>query len=167
MPALKLFHALSAIGQQATQRMGAEIPKITGAAKTGALDLNDLLKRQDEAPYISHEAERCGLDKGILAFLVRASVRPSLEAQREQLQDSLSLEAWLRGQCPLCGSPPQMAQLQEEEGKRYLRCSFCGCQWRGEGKAIIKRCPTLFICLPVEGTGCLVMRIPRTEAHGH
>jgi FdhE protein len=130
--AQKLFHTISAIGQRSTAKMGDEIPRITDAAKAGELDLSALLSKHYDEPHLRHEAERCGLDKGILAFLVQASVKPFVTAQMEQLRDALDLEGWLQGECPLCGSPPQMAQLRDEEGKRYLQCSFCGCQWRWE-----------------------------------
>jgi FdhE protein len=130
--AQRLFHTISAIGQRATPKMRDEIPRIIDAAEAGELDLRALLSRHYDALHLGHEAERCGLDKGILAFLVQASIRPCLEVHMEQLQDSLDPEAWLQGECPLCGSPPQMAQLRDEGGKRYLQCSFCGCQWRWE-----------------------------------
>jgi FdhE protein len=130
--ALQLFHALSTIAERATPRMSDEIPKIIEAAAAAKLDLRDLLSRHAEVNHLNHEAERCALDKGILSFLIQASIRPSIEAQREQLQGSLNLEAWSQGRCPLCGSPPQMATLRDEGGKRYLYCSFCGLEWRGE-----------------------------------
>jgi len=130
--AQRLFHTLSAIGKRSTPKMGDEIPRITEAVEAGKLDLEGLLSKHYDGDYLTHEAEHCGVDKGILAFLIQASVRPCLEAQMEQLRDSLNLEEWLQGECPLCGSPPQMAQLRDEGGKRYLQCPFCGCQWRWE-----------------------------------
>lgn len=130
--AKRLFHTLSAICKESTPRMGDEIPRITEAVGSGELELQDLLSKHYDGDYLRHEAERCGVDTGILSFLVQASVRPSAIAQMEQITDSLNLEAWLRGECPLCGSPPQMAQLRDEEGKRYLQCPLCGCQWRWE-----------------------------------
>lgn len=128
----RLFYILGAICTGATPRMGDGIPRITEAAESGKLDLQGLLSKYYDGDYLTHEAEQCGADKRILSFLVQASVRPSLEAQMEQLKDSLDLEEWLRGECPLCGSPPQMAQLRDEGGKRYLQCPLCGCQWRWE-----------------------------------
>ena len=130
--AQQLFHTLSAIGQGATSTMGDEIPRITEAVASGKLDLHGLFGKHYDGDYLTQEAEQCGVDRGILAFLVQASVRPSVVAQMEQLKDSLNLEEWLQGQCPLCGSPPQIAQLRDDEGKRYLHCPFCGCQWRWE-----------------------------------
>lgn len=128
----RLFHTLGASCKGSTPRMGDEIPRITETAGSGELDLQGLLSKHYDGDYLTHEAERCGVDKGILSFVVQASVRPCLEAQMEQLKDSLNLEAWLRGECPLCGSPPQIAQLRDEGGKRYLQCPLCGCQWRWE-----------------------------------
>ena len=130
--AQRLFYTLSAICQGATPKMGAEIPRMREAAEQGALALRDLLGRHYDMSYLKQAAERCGVDQGILSFLVRTSVRPCLEIQMEQLRGLVDLEAWLQGKCPLCGSLPQMAQLKDEEGKRYLQCSLCGCQWRWE-----------------------------------
>jgi FdhE protein len=128
----KLFFALSAICQAATPKMGAEIPKIKEAAERGVLTLRDLLSRHYDMGYRTEEAERCGIDQTVLSFLVQASIRPNLETQMERLQGLVDLEAWLRGECPLCGSLPHMSRLRDEEGRRYLRCSWCGCEWRSE-----------------------------------
>ena len=128
----RLFHTLSATSQGATSKMGDEIPRITKAIESGNLNLEGLLSKHYDGDYITQEAEHCGVDKGVLSFLVHVSVRPSIVAQMEQLKDSLNLEEWLQGRCPICGSPPQIAQLRDEEGKRYLLCSLCGCQWRWE-----------------------------------
>jgi FdhE protein len=130
--AQRLFYALTAIGQGTTPKLDEEIPRITAAAHAGELDLRNLLSKHYDELYLSHVVEQCGLDMGILSFLVQASVRPSVIAQMEQLRGALNLEEWLQGGCPLCGSAPQMAQLRDEGGKRYLQCSFCSCQWRWE-----------------------------------
>jgi FdhE protein len=130
--AQRLFYTLSAIGQRSTAKLGDEIPKITAAADAGELDLRDLLSKHYDELYLAHVVEQCGLDMGILSFLVQASVRPFVIAQMKQLRGALNPEEWLLGGCPLCGSAPQMAQLRDEGGKRYLLCHFCGCQWRWE-----------------------------------
>jgi FdhE protein len=127
-----LFYAISAVGQQSTPKMGEEIPRITAAVEAGTLDLRKLLSKHYDGRYLVHEAERGSLDTGVLAFLVQASIKPSVIVQMEQLQNALDIEGWLRGECPLCGSAPQMAQLRDEGGKRYLQCSLCSCQWRWE-----------------------------------
>ncbi len=37
---------------------------------------------------------------------------------------------WLRGYCPICGSWPNLSLIKGNEGHRWLRCSFCSCEWR-------------------------------------
>lgn len=128
----KVFHNLCGMGQRFTQKMGEEIPRIQQVIQKEKVDLGDLLSRHYEEDYLAHQAERWGVDKEILSVLVKASVRPSLEAQMEQLRGSIDPEKWAKGYCPICGSSPQMAELRDEGGKRYLQCSFCGCQWRWE-----------------------------------
>lgn len=130
--AQKLFYTVGEIGQRTTPKMGDEIPKIEEAVESGRLDLRDLLSRHYDEGHLNREAGRLALDKGILSFLVKVSVRPYLEAQMEELREAVDLETWLKRNCPLCGSLPQMAELRDEGGKRYLECSFCGCQWRWE-----------------------------------
>ncbi len=130
--AQRLFYALSAICQGATPKMNAEIPRIQEAAGQGTLLLSDLLRRHYDMSFLKQAADHGGVDQAILTFLVRTSVRPCLEIQMKELRELVDLEAWLQGACPLCGSPPQIARLSGEEGKRHLQCSLCGCQWRGE-----------------------------------
>ena len=52
-------------------------------------------------------------------------VRESYEAWRDE-------EAWLRAYCPLCGSPPAMAQLSGTDPgrKRRLVCGGCDTRWQ-------------------------------------
>jgi len=130
--AKKLFYAISAIGKGATLKMAQENAKIEEMAASGRLDLENLLRRHYDERYLGREAERLGLDKGILCYLISASLRPLMKAQMEQLCSVVDLEAWLRRNCPICGSAPSMAELRDEGGKRYLQCSFCACQWRLE-----------------------------------
>ena len=37
---------------------------------------------------------------------------------------------WHKGYCPICGSFPELSFLQGNEGRRWLRCSLCGYEWR-------------------------------------
>jgi FdhE protein len=52
-----------------------------------------------------------------------------LELYAERLKGKLNLEDWLEGNCPVCGSYPSIEKLRREDGKRILRCSFCGTEW--------------------------------------
>jgi FdhE protein len=130
--AKEIFYGLCRISQGITQKMALEVPKIEHVLEHDQLKLEKILIRHYDDKYLAKETERWNLDKGILSFLVKASVRPSLEAQMEQLKKTVDLETWLRRNCPICGSLPHIAELRDEGGKKYLQCSFCGCQWRWE-----------------------------------
>lgn len=36
---------------------------------------------------------------------------------------------WLRGDCPVCGGPPDFAALEGEGGRRRLLCARCDAEW--------------------------------------
>ncbi len=74
-------------------------------------------------------AEDLGIDKSLLASFCYQAIRPSLLAWSRQLAiDPGVASDWDQGICPICGSPPAMALL-EDEGRRVLVCGFCWHQW--------------------------------------
>jgi len=69
------------------------------------------------------------IDKQALGFITYNSLKPSLSLCADQLATYLSKdEPWLKGYCPICGSPPILSILGEE-GARRLICSFCWHEW--------------------------------------
>jgi FdhE protein len=52
-----------------------------------------------------------------------------LQLYADRLKDKVDLENWLKGDCPVCGSYPCIEKLRRDDGKRILRCSFCGTEW--------------------------------------
>jgi hypothetical protein len=69
------------------------------------------------------------LDPELLRLLAQTSLKPALRVWAQGLKDSVDLDHWLRGQCPMCGSPPTLAEIQGKEGARRLRCGLCGADW--------------------------------------
>ncbi|AGW12658.1 formate dehydrogenase accessory protein FdhE [Megalodesulfovibrio gigas] len=67
-----------------------------------------------------------------VSFLAQASITPSLIAVAEALHPQLDLTTDVRphGNCPVCGSLPLIACLQDKEGKRRVSCSFCRTTYR-------------------------------------
>ena len=64
-----------------------------------------------------------------LGFISYNSLKPSLLLCADQLSAYLSKEEpWLKGYCPICGSPPVLSIL-EDGGERSLICSFCWHSW--------------------------------------
>ncbi len=125
-----IFFALCNVCADATPKMAKEVPKIATLVKDKGVEVDGLLAQHHDKEYLHNVALQCGVDTAVLNFLVEASVKPSIELHVARVMEGLSLEWWMRGNCPLCGSPPLIAKLHGEEGKRYLQCSFCTCQWR-------------------------------------
>ncbi|MCK4403916.1 MAG: formate dehydrogenase accessory protein FdhE [candidate division Zixibacteria bacterium] len=52
-----------------------------------------------------------------------------LELYAGKLKQKVDEENWLKGNCPVCGSYPAIEKLRRDDGKRILRCNFCGTEW--------------------------------------
>ena len=129
---VNLFRSLCQIGKEANPHMAEEVKKIEEILDQKRMDLKELLIRRTKEEKIERIADEFGLDKKVLSFFIQESVRPSIKAGVDKLSNELNAETWLKGYCPICGSLPYLALLQEEVGKRYLLCSYCGYQWRIE-----------------------------------
>ena len=127
---IKLFRSLCQIGKEANPHMAEEAKKIEEILNEKRIDLKELLIGGINESKIEDIANEFRLDKKIFSFFIQESIKPSIEAGVERLFNELETENWLKGFCPICGSLPYLSLLKEEVGKRYLLCSFCGCQWR-------------------------------------
>jgi len=127
-----LFHTLCQIGKEANPHMAEQIKKIREAVDNRKIDLKELLEGGETEEGIELVAEEFKFDKKAFLFLIQNSIQPSIEAGMEQLRSEADSEAWLKGYCPICGSPPSLSILKGEVGKRYLLCSFCRYEWRVE-----------------------------------
>jgi len=127
---VKLFQTLCQIGEDANPRLAEQLGKVKEALDNKKIDLKNLLKKGVNEQKIEKVADEFGLDTKVFLFLIQSSARPSIETGMEQLHHELDPETWLKGYCPMCGSLPFLSLLKEEEGKRYLLCSYCGYQWR-------------------------------------
>ncbi len=79
-------------------------------------------------PRLELIATSLKLDAELLRLLAQNSLKPALRAWAQGLKN-VDLDDWRRGQCPLCGSPPLLAEIQGKEGERRLRCGVCGASW--------------------------------------
>jgi FdhE protein len=77
---------------------------------------------------ISKMAEAVGLEPTVLRFLIHMALKPSLSNLRETVSAEIQKDSWDYGYCPLCGSSPDMAYLNDQ-GKRFLHCELCGFEW--------------------------------------
>jgi FdhE protein len=128
--AARLFRTLCRLGHVANPHLAEKVEKIDSALRDGAIDLNELLAEDGNERSIERAAVGRGLDVRVLTFLVQSSIRPSIEAGREQLLGMVDRESWRKTVCPVCGSLPALSLLRGEGGMRYSLCSYCGCEWR-------------------------------------
>ncbi len=64
------------------------------------------------------------------SFLMSLVSRVVLEQRAKEITTVLGAFDWEKGYCPICGSFPSIALIDEEGGKRFLHCSLCGHDWR-------------------------------------
>ena len=112
-------------------------PKLAGDAETILNAVDNVIKPGElfsgllaggDALYQKLAAE-LKVGGSSLGFFSYNSLKPSLEMCSDQLSPYLDKEEpWLKGYCPICGSPPVLSILKSG-GDRSLICSFCWHPW--------------------------------------
>ena len=69
------------------------------------------------------------VDPEIARFTLIQLVKPYAAKKAEALAELLHESRWFKGYCPICGSWPEIGFLEGQEGRRWLRCSFCSHEW--------------------------------------
>jgi FdhE protein len=83
----------------------------------------------EDEPLLNGVAGDVGLDSGVMLFLAKVSLAPSMKAIQSAVDGQLDKKEWEQGFCPVCGSGPNMAYFTAQ-GTRYLHCELCGDEWR-------------------------------------
>ena len=82
---------------------------------------------RDETTFTTM-AQEVNLEPMVLRFVTSMALKPYMSALREAVSERIEKDTWDYGYCPLCGSFPDMAYL-DEQGKRTLHCELCGSEW--------------------------------------
>jgi hypothetical protein len=131
-PVALMGHALDGrfAGNSAALRSAAA-GQIRRAVEKNQLDLVPIWQALalGDWPRAERAAAGLQLDSGLLRLLAENSLKPALRVWARGLKPGIDLDRWRRGHCPLCGSPPTLAELQGKEGARRLRCGLCGADW--------------------------------------
>ncbi len=127
-----LFQSLCRIAEGTNPFLSEQVGKIEEAIERETLNLGDVFQKGWKDKEIEETVKQFGFGHKVFLFLIQNSTRPSIEAGMKQVSKELESGAWSKGICPICGSLPYLALLEEEIGKRFLLCSFCGYQWRTE-----------------------------------
>lgn len=129
--AKRLFQRICELAQDAAPQLSKEGTAANKAVQKGKLDLEKLFYAilgnneadiEDMADDLHIEADKMRL----FGFL---AISPSISICSQQLAGYLEEQApHKEGYCPICGSRPALAIL-DEEGHRHLKCSFCFHKW--------------------------------------
>lgn len=86
---------------------------------------------QQDQETLDSAANAIGVTREALTFFAFTAIVPAIQKGAAQLADVYlkSENSWMHGYCPVCGSLPQMAFLNQD-GEKYLLCSFCLDDWK-------------------------------------
>lgn len=112
-------------------KIGPELTALENAVLADEVDLEITMKNllTDRRKELDETARELSVGPGILSFAVGQLLKPFVEKRAESIREKLNELEWFKGYCPVCGSWPMISFLIGEEGKRWLKCSFCGNEW--------------------------------------
>ena len=114
---ITLFHSLCQIGKEANPHMAEQVRKIEEILDRKKVDLKKLFRKGFEEKRVEEIADEHKLDKKVMLFFVRESIKPSIQAGIEKLSNEIDPETWLKGYCPVCGSLPHLSSIERGGGK--------------------------------------------------
>jgi FdhE protein len=81
------------------------------------------------AELVTHHATEAGIAAAALEFVVRTISGTWLAGQARAWAELLKGFAWEHGYCPICGTAPMLAHIDEGVPRRWLHCACCGHAW--------------------------------------
>jgi len=102
------------------------------ALQEGKVALYDYFKRnQDEQQDLLHTwAKTISIATPGIGFVLNQASRIILEKRAVDITELIKGFVWEKGYCPICGSFPSLAVIEEKIGERRLHCSHCNHNWR-------------------------------------
>lgn len=123
--------SLASAVKEGMPQLAENIDQISGLIKEGRINPKDYFK---VSPDGENKATDGWADLKIspsnASFLMSLVSRVALEQRAKEITAALGEFNWEKGYCPICGSFPSIALIEEEGGKRFLHCSSCGHDWR-------------------------------------
>jgi hypothetical protein len=74
---------------------------------------------------------RPGVEPSFACSVLRLILLAELRDWTARIMAHLDEGSWPRGDCPVCGAWPALAESRGLEQKRFLRCDCCGADWPG------------------------------------
>jgi FdhE protein len=108
-----------------------QLKKIEAAVTEDRIDVEAVAAAVQSANGldINAIAAQISVDADVLRFALGQMLRPAVAARSDLLAHALEGRHLAVGYCPVCGSWPSLSIIKGDEGKRYLKCSFCAHEW--------------------------------------
>jgi len=123
-------------------RLAAALENVCGKHNPEAHNIRKAFEQEtlDVAKVLSHAASgrsdnaiagegRLNLNADLLLRLAENTLKPALRAWQRQLTPLTAGSSWEKGHCFICGTPPILAELQDNTQAKHLRCGQCGADW--------------------------------------
>jgi FdhE protein len=110
------------LGREETENLLAKKKKVNLSELARSVLLKDLQNLKSLSAQYQIRAD-------FLLFVGLNLSQAILELYADGLKWKVDQENWLKGNCPVCGSHPAIEKLRRDDGKRILRCGFCGTEW--------------------------------------
>lgn len=112
-------------------QLAENIDKISGLIQEGKINPKDSFAMSPDGENKATDGwENLTISPSNASFLMSIVNRVALEQRAREITAALGEIDWEKGYCPICGSFPSIALIEEEGGKRFLHCSACGHDWR-------------------------------------
>ncbi len=124
--------SLAAAVKEGMPQLAENIDQISNLIQKDKINPTDCFKLSpdDENKTIDRWAKDLEISPSNASFLMSLVSRVVLEKRAKEASAALGEFDWEKGYCPICGSFPSIALIEEEGGKRFLHCSSCGQDWR-------------------------------------
>jgi formate dehydrogenase maturation protein FdhE len=110
-------------------RDAGDVPRLAAAVKEEPGLLGELVRGAAFGPdqeFLESLSSRLDTSTDALLFVGRVLAAPFVAVAARRAGETSAPAAGAAGRCGVCGSPPALAMLAGEEGKRTLFCSLCG-----------------------------------------
>jgi FdhE protein len=127
---LQLARAVETCGENNRLRAAAA-RRIRLALEEERLSVSGLLPHiaAGKSGMVTSMAQGLQLDPGLVWTLAQNALKPALRAWGRQLAPLAEGIPWQKGSCFICGSAATLAELQENNQVKHLRCGQCGADW--------------------------------------
>jgi FdhE protein len=105
--------------------------RLESAVSNGTIAVDDYFRAIPETEGIVIDwAAKIQVSPATISIILRQLASIILETRVKDIAEVIKGVDWEKGYCPVCGTPPVIAQIQEKIGHRYLYCPQCAYKWR-------------------------------------